>query len=73
MHAKLKRTAKTKCCVRKTEKRCVCVYEKRSFAVFETEGYRDVLCLSTAPKMTTTNVEVQCKNGVKTKSKPDAI
>ena len=34
---------------------------------------RDVLYLSTARKMTTTNVEVQCKNGVKTKSKPDAV
>ena len=34
---------------------------------------RDVLCLSTAHKMTTTNVEVQCKDAVKTKSKPDAI
>ena len=33
----------------------------------------DVLCLSTAHKMTTTNVEVKCKNGVNTKLKPDAI
>jgi hypothetical protein len=34
---------------------------------------RDVLFLSTAHKITTTNVEVLCKERVKTKSKPDAI
>ena len=39
MQAKLKITAKTKCYVKKTEKRWVCIHEKNSFAVFETEGY----------------------------------
>ena len=51
-----------------------CVFMRRDHLLcFKWKDTRDVLCLSTAHKMTTTNVEVQCKNAVKTKSKPDAI
>jgi hypothetical protein len=39
VHAKPKRTSKTKCCVKKL-KRDECFHEKRSFAVFEMEGYK---------------------------------
>ena len=64
MHAQSKRTAKTKCCVKKLRRDHLCSKWKDT---------RNVLCLSTAHKITTTKVEVQCKGGVKTKSKPDAI
>lgn len=55
-------------------KRDGCVFMRREhLPCLKWKDTRDVLCLSTAHKMTTTNVEVQCKDGVKTKSKPDAI
>jgi len=40
---------------------------------FKWKDTSDVLCLSTAHKITTPSVEAPCKDGVKTKSKPDAI
>jgi hypothetical protein len=46
-----------------------CVYQEHT----NWKDTRDDVCLSAAHKMTTTNVEVCCKDGVKTKSKPDAI
>jgi len=56
-------------------KRYECVFKRRDHLLcLKWKDTRDVLCSSTALKMTTTNVvEVQCKNRVKTKSKPDAI
>ena len=51
-------------------KRDKCVFMRRDCLLcLKWKDTRDVLCLSTAHKMTTTNVEVQCKDGVKTKIK----
>ena len=60
--------------VSKKLKRDECVVMRRDHLLcLKWKDTRDVLCLSIAHKMTTTNVEVQCKGGVKTKSKPDTI
>ena len=60
--------------VSKKLKRDECVFMRRDHLLcLKWKDTRDVLCLSTAHKMTTTNVEVRGKNGVKTKSKPDAF
>jgi len=60
--------------VSKKLKRDECVFMRRDHLLcLKWKDTRDVLCLSTAHKMTTTSVEVRGKNGVKTKSKPDAF
>ena len=67
IHAKLKRTVKTKCCVKKT-KRNQRVFKRRNHLLsLKWKDTRDVVCLSTPHEMTKSNVEVRCNNGVKTK------
>ena len=62
IHAKLKRTAKTKCV--KKLKRDECVFMRRDHLLcLKWKDTRDILCLSAAHKMATTNVEVRCKAG----------
>ena len=51
-----------------------CVFMRRNHLLcLKLKDTWEILCLSTAHKMTTINVEVWCKDGVKAKSKPDAI
>jgi hypothetical protein len=60
--------------VLKKLKRDECIFMRRDHLLcLKWKDTKDVLCLSTAHKMTRTNVEVRCKGGVKTKSKPHAI